>query len=223
MLATRMRMAAAGVTGTPAAGWWVVAGKTCVAAYQPIGAASLAASYTNLANPGTYDAAPGTAPTWAAATGWTFNGTDQYLTTGVLPVIQSWSYIVSFANVVNNYGTLGGGYSGVEFGIRPTAGPGASNVVYQSGAAAGLVIAPALTSGVVAFAGNTAYRNGSPEAGSIPTGVGTFANGLYIAARNNSGTAQSLCAVDIYAFAIYSDTLSGAEVATLSAAMAALT
>ena len=31
-------------------------------AYQPKGAASLAASYFNLANPGTYNAAPGTAP-----------------------------------------------------------------------------------------------------------------------------------------------------------------
>lgn len=68
-----------------AADWWVVPGKTCVAAYQPIGAASLAASYVNLANPGTYDAAPGVAPTWASATGWTFNGSTQYLTTGITP------------------------------------------------------------------------------------------------------------------------------------------
>ena len=52
-----------------AAGWWVVVGKTCIAAYQPKGAASLAASYVNLQQPGTYDAAPGVAPTWAAGGG----------------------------------------------------------------------------------------------------------------------------------------------------------
>ena len=48
--------------GGTALSWWVVAGKTCVAAYEPLGAASLAASYVNLANPGTYDATPGTTP-----------------------------------------------------------------------------------------------------------------------------------------------------------------
>ena len=55
-----------------AAQWWLsggVSAANCVAAYQPIGATSLAASYTNLANPGTYTAAPGVAPTFDAATG----------------------------------------------------------------------------------------------------------------------------------------------------------
>jgi hypothetical protein len=66
--------------------WWLaggVAAANAIAVYQPKGAADLAASYVNLANPGTYDAAPGTAPTFDAATGWTFNGSTQYLTTGV--------------------------------------------------------------------------------------------------------------------------------------------
>lgn len=70
-----------------AAGWWQVAGQTCAAAYQPIGAASLAASYVNLANPGTYNAAPGVAPTLAAG-GWSFDGLTQYLTTGIVPPIS---------------------------------------------------------------------------------------------------------------------------------------
>lgn len=66
-----------------AANWWEVPGKTCVAAYQPKGAASYAASKTNLANPGTYDAAEGVAPSWAAATGWSFDGVSgQFLSIG---------------------------------------------------------------------------------------------------------------------------------------------
>ena len=66
-----------------AASWWLAGGAPApVAAYQPKGAASLATSYVNLVNPGTYDAAPGTAPT-LDANGWVFNGTDQYLSTGV--------------------------------------------------------------------------------------------------------------------------------------------
>lgn len=60
--------------------WWEVAGKTCVAAYQPKGAASLAASYGNLANPGTYTLGPGDAPTFDTALGWTFDGIADWLT-----------------------------------------------------------------------------------------------------------------------------------------------
>ena len=62
--------------------WYLAGGiakANCIAAYQPKGAASLAASYVNLVTPGTYDAAPGTAPTFDSALGWTFDGTSQYL------------------------------------------------------------------------------------------------------------------------------------------------
>jgi len=65
--------------------WWLAGGvidpANCIAAYQPKGAASYAASKVNLANPGTYDAVDGAAyPTWSADTGWTFNKLlSQYL------------------------------------------------------------------------------------------------------------------------------------------------
>lgn len=51
-------------------------GATCVAAYDAIGAASLADSYVNEANPGTFDAAPGVAPTWAYGTGGPYTETQ---------------------------------------------------------------------------------------------------------------------------------------------------
>ena len=46
--------------------WWDLGGTitSCVAAYQPKGAADLAASYVNLANPGTYDLAPDGSPSF---------------------------------------------------------------------------------------------------------------------------------------------------------------
>ncbi len=81
-----------------ASGWWDNNGAIsgCVAAYQPIGAASLAASYSNLANPGTYDCtvfAGHTAPTFATETGWTFDGGNHTLKTNVTNPGAWWSCI----------------------------------------------------------------------------------------------------------------------------------
>lgn len=70
VFAPPFRPAFGGAASPPAAAPWYLAGgaPTPIAVYQPKGAASLAASYVNLANPGTYDAAadvPGYgAPTW---------------------------------------------------------------------------------------------------------------------------------------------------------------
>jgi hypothetical protein len=72
------------IVSTP---WYLSGGLTvsdCVAAYQPKEASSEESSYINLVNPGTYNAAPGVAPTWNSG-GWLFNGTTQYLKTGVKP------------------------------------------------------------------------------------------------------------------------------------------
>lgn len=90
-----------------AANWWEAGGATnCVAAYQPKGAASLAASYVNLANPGVFDAAPGVAPTWDAATGWSFNGSTQYLRSGV-PGSAAVSFLMRFSDCSGVIATIG--------------------------------------------------------------------------------------------------------------------
>lgn len=84
--------------GAPPANWWPVAGKTTAAAYRAKGVASYAASLTNLANPGTNDATEGVAPSWAGATGWTFNGSTQHLLTGLSPTSDAtWSALVRFS------------------------------------------------------------------------------------------------------------------------------
>ena len=207
--------------GLAVAPWWKVAGKTCVAAYQPKGAASLAASYVNLANPGTYDAAPGVAPTWAAETGWGFLAPGKYLDTGVVPA-SGWSMFVRFS-------------SSMLFGDVYLCGMGidaqnvfylthnfvATGVNYGNGTVLG-AIAPPLANGVIGVAGVKAYRNGVAEPGSM-SGTILTAVSIYIGLFNYNGTTYgSNPSANILALSIYSGTLTDGESATLSAAMAAL-
>lgn len=201
-----------------ASGWWDGNGTIsgCVAAYQPIGAASLAASYVNLANPGTYDAAPGTAPSFAAATGWTFNGSTQELTTGITPTNdQSWSMIVRTEDEESNGNPwICGGNSSAYFALagRFTG----TQVIYGNGAF--LAPSPILVTGVLAIAGNKGYRNGTAESGTIGTQAGSFQ-----AVRIGYAGANNRFKGKVLAFAIYSATLTSGQIATVSAAMAALT
>lgn len=54
----------------------------CVAAYAPVIAANIGASYTNYANPGTYTASnPGSSPAWNGTDGWVCNA-DSYIVAG---------------------------------------------------------------------------------------------------------------------------------------------
>jgi len=65
----------------------------CVAAYQPKGAASYAASKVNLANPGTYNLTEEVgAVSWDTDNGWKGDKTN-YFTTGIVPSGQ-WTVIV---------------------------------------------------------------------------------------------------------------------------------
>lgn len=205
-----------------AAGWWVVAGKTTVAAYQPKGAASLAASYVNLANPGTYDAAPGSAPTWAAGTGWTFNGSSQWLTTGVVFTNnQSWSLLFRYS---------GASATGRAIMLSRT-GTGTTDFgayiddytrTYVYNGSYLLVTHASQTGGVWGIAGNKAYLNGSVVTGTIGAGSGTATVALPIGAMDDDGSRSLWYSGNIQAVAIYSDTLTAGEIATVSAAMAAL-
>ena len=90
--------------------WWLAGDAPApLAAYQSIGAASQAASYTNLANPGVLDAVTVVAPAWNSTDGWVFSG-SQYMNTGV--VLSPWttkSVLCRFSNAtVQGDGTLVG-------------------------------------------------------------------------------------------------------------------
>ena len=203
--------------GSASANWWEAGGATgIVAAYQPKGAASLAASYTNLANPGTYNASPGVAPTWAAATGWTFNGSTQYLTAGIV-LFGGWTVLLRFSSA-----TLG--TTANIFGASPDAtnrfrfGPRTAGIIYVFGAGVATV-APAITSGVIGMAGSQPYRNGVADGSALAAWTGSGSIVAFIGAFNSAGTPSGYQAANVQALAIYSATLTGAQVAAVTAAM----
>ena len=194
------------------ASWWVVPGKTCVAAYQPKDAASLAASYINRANPGAYDAAPGVAPTWDAATGWVFGGAS-HLEIGIT-VQTNYTILVRFSDAADSTVSypLGGRTGEYDYGLLPSVSLAAHRFVSRTMIAQ---MEPAVTSGIMGTAGSSCYLNGAGEGqlsgmGPVLIRIGSFLTGF------------GFFTGKIQAVVVYSDTLTAGEVATVSAAMAAL-
>lgn len=217
--------------GAAAATPWYLAGGAPmpVAAYQPIRAASLAASYSNLANPGTYDAAPGVAPTWASATGWTFDGSTQYLDSTIYPPSDApatWTIIVQFSgaekgNVVGTTSMTGAGY-----GLFPKTPVTGTKAFWQTGEyfdGFWIENAPNMVSGNMALAGITAYRNGSQEGIAFGSSSRAWLS-LGIGRRGGNATFGPIYyfSGSIQAIVFYSVPLAAPQVAAVSAAMAAL-
>ena len=210
---------------TAAAAKWYLAGgisaSACVGAYQAKGAASLAASYTNLANPGSHDLTLGTAPAWDATNGWK-GGSSAYLKTDITPTgaAGTWSAAVRFSNGGGGYECLLGCWSA-----------GATNRFgFQLANYAGKVEISnyslknwihTKTSGAFVIAGTALYVDGALDplvlgGGSSP-GVP-----VYILALNNNGSPSSYTTSYIQALALYNTTLSAAQVAAVTTAMNAL-
>jgi hypothetical protein len=209
------------------AAWWLSGGVSAVnaiAVYQPKGAADIATSYVNLANPGVYNAAPGVAPTFDAATGWTFVKTSlQYLTTGVVPA-TGWSMVIRFSDattLANDQIPCGCQESATFQGMYFVPNYNASGTyVVRYRTSTSVNVAPNIAGGVVAIAGPAAYRNGNLETalGNITAVLPAVVIGAY--AYGTSVTAYTSCKVQ--AFALYNATLTGPQVAAVSAAMALL-
>ena len=206
-----------------ASGWWDDSGAIsgCVAAYAPVGSASLAASYVNLQNPGTYNASPGTAPSFDTATGWTFNGTSQWLTTGYTQSAASStiSILVRFS---------GGSSSGNRALLGITDNPPGQNLgIWQrlSGATyfvngGGPSQPAAVTSGVLGIATTQGFLNGATYGGAFSAATKTWfplSIGAYY-----SGSVSQFFSGQIQAIAIYNTTLTAGQVATLTTLMNAL-
>jgi hypothetical protein len=200
--------------------WYLAGGAPMpVVAYQPIGAASLADSYVNLVNPGTLDAAPGVAPTWASGTGWGFDGSTQYLTTGIVPA-SGYSVVVRFSDsaplsyiVVGVASALG---AGMQLYTRRLSGQAA----WRSGGL--LDSSPTMTDGVMGIAGQAAYRDGVLE-GTIPDWTTAETRAFFVGANNNVGSPSNFFAGNVQAVAIYDTSTDHAVwVPAVSAAMAAL-
>jgi hypothetical protein len=221
--------ATATATSTPAADWWSVGGHTAVAAYQAIGAASYAASLVNLANPSTYDAVDGVAPSWDAGTGWTFNGSTQYLTIPGLSGALKPHTLVARATLAHlggaDYTLFGASVdSGIQFATNA-----ASGYLYlaKGGVAYVRLTASAITAGsshvyAVTYDASGNYNFYIDTAAAVDSGTNdqTFAaSTLWIGAF--SGAWPGWMDGSIEAMAVYDTALDATEMATLAAAMAA--
>lgn len=209
---------------------WITAGgislSNVVAAYQPKGAASLAASYTNLVNPGTYDATPGVAPTWDTVNGWKFNGTTQYLDTGIVPSIQQdWTVVTRYS-----YPDPNSAFCSL-FGCSPASNVGMISAIvtsdvddtyyYYNGSFLVKTQVRTVLEGVIAIAGNKAYFNGVAESGTISADATVNDRSLYIGTHNNIGAAffGASMASRRQAFAIYNTVLTAPQVLAVTNAM----
>jgi hypothetical protein len=187
-----------------------------VAAYEPFGAASLADSYINVANPGTFDAASGVAPTFGL--GWDFlASSSQYLTTGITAG-QNWSAFVCIANVTLNVGCAFGtdAANNSRFYLWPRH---ASGVVYGGG---GLIIAaPQLAAGTLAIGGHQGYRNGVADGAATAAYVGDPPWPLLIGAlaAAATGAASQFMTGSILYLAIWDTIITDVQFAAMDAAV----
>ena len=201
----------------PAGGWWDLNGTitSCVAAYQPKGAASYAASLTDLSG-NSNDATNGTVyPTWDSTNGWKGNKTAKaYLDTGItVPEDQDISIIIRVSNLTDGIVMAAGlypkGYGMVQLSV--------TNIrwlcwsyVNTTGAIDG--------SGTLAMIGRYGYTNG------VATGYGnggTYPAGISIKILGEDGS--SFCSnAYVQAAAIYKPKLTVQNIEDLHTAMAAL-
>lgn len=215
-------LASAGAAATP---WYLAGGvalANVVAAYQPIGAASLAASYSNLANPGTNNAAPGVAPTHASATGWTFNGTTQYLSTP--NPASGYSVVIRLSNAPtagNNHYAFAS-YAGTGNTYFRIIVRDAGRCIYNNGGTTLLDTEAASAAAVWGMTPTDAYKDGVSQ-GSVGGWSGTNSRPVFIAARNLDGTADAFTAFNCLAYALYNTALTGTQMSAIMTAAAALT
>lgn len=214
--------------------WWNLNGAiaTATGAYQSIGAASFADSLVNRANPGTYDATVGNAPAWAAGTGWTFDGVNDYLKTGiVINAFLTWTVVVQFSGAVQlgaanflagvRFDDFGGGQRFI--GVIPQ-GTAIAGAAYANGYQPGVQAVAKYVAGNMAVAGTDGYYNGVDVVNvTVAADAPSGAYDLYIGARNERGAGPVLYYQgNITAVSVYNYTLTAPNMLALAARMAAL-
>lgn len=204
----------------PSADWWLAGGvnaANAVGVYQPVGAANLADSYINLANPGTFDAAPGVAPAWNKCLGWTGNGVDEYLETGIIPE-DGWSMLARVSNLADSESIVGSATSGqTSFFLTASI---AGIMFYGQGVFSISLVRAA--DAVYGIAGQQGYQDGVADGAAIDVWVGTSVDDILLLAHNAGGTPSNFAAHNIQAVAIYSTTLTLAQIVAITAEMDAL-
>jgi hypothetical protein len=211
------------VQGAPAAPWWT----GLLVAYQPKGAASLAASYANLGTAGAANnAAPGSAPTWNATDGWICDG-SAWLTPGTLNL--GTVHTVAIASIpasqegVYNFGPMVGRNDASGIAPAYVGGLLADTIGYTEANSTVTAAVPSMLGAVhtiITVRNGTSvlvYLDGAPRS-TTGTIANTAADGLLLLSRTMAykyrGTIRAMGAVG--------SVLDAAQVAALHAAMAAL-
>lgn len=206
--------------------WWLaggIAAANCVAAYQPKGAANLAASYVNLTGNTTYNLTTGDAPTFDTSYGWYFGGSD-WLKTAVIPENDlTWSMIIRLSEVSRAAagkcaaGTYATGYAN-SFLIMAVGG--STNTTYFANGS-GKQITNTATDFVAAVTPTGVFLNGTKTANMFTTNSQAFGQ-IYIGAQNELAAAGDKYIGKMQAVAIYDAPLTDAQVTALTTAMNAL-
>lgn len=192
--------------------WWAFGGisANCVGAYLGKGAASLAASYINLANPGTNNLTPGTAPTWDATNGWIFASATPSLDSGIIVANNNYSMLVRFSNTGATTNASIIGSASPNFYIHSNReGPDGHRVVNGSFVYTAL---PKMTSGILGMAGYKCFVDGAYEGTTSGTGGISGTGTIKLGGR----------ACNIQAAAVYNAVISDANMVGIMSAMAVL-
>ena len=223
----QMRFRSPQAAAAAAADWWLSGGisaANAIAAYAARGAASYAASKSNLANPGTYDLTQqGTDITWDGTNGWGANFlSSRFLKTGVTPATdQSWSVIALVSGGTAAYVVSVGASStdGTSFFVGGHGGAAS----YWAGNGGRAIRSPGIAAGTIAVAGSDVYLDGSDDGGVALTTWTGSAVPIHIGGAYSSSTiASNVWDGYIQAIAIYDTTLTAPQVLAVSNAMAAL-
>jgi len=216
--------------------WWNPDGATpggiggaCLGAWRGIatigspwgaGPANLAASYVNLANPGTNDLTVVSAPTWTAAAGWYADGADA-LDTGIFPT-DAQSMLVQFANnATGAWGCIAGAETPPGYLARCSIFPtyfGSYDCI--KGVTDRIIGAGAKASGNLGIAGLQCYDDGAPSGAPCNPATGAYTNTIYLLDINGEFWPGYIG--DVWGFALYSTTLTGPQMLARATAMAAL-
>ena len=206
-------------------GWWDLNGTitSCVAAYQPKGAASYAASKVNLTGNTDHDAVDGTAyPDWDSTNGWKADSSkSQYLVTDITMGCSATnqSSIVRFSNIpASGVNILFGSETpSKRYALLPYSFGSIITHCYDKTVLAGI----GKTAGILSMAGNNLYYNGSDIA-DILYGSSQISDVLYICGGNNNGSLADKMTGYIQAIAFYNAALTATQIGNLTTAMAAL-
>lgn len=198
-----------------------IAKANCIGAYKAVGAASQAASYINLVTPGTYNISGGaTPPTWASATGWTFDGANDFLATGIIPDGKNWTYIVKFSNTTSDQGSAVGVFDTnlcVAIYPRRTALTN-SHYCYNSSAGAFSEVYPILAAGVMAKTNLKMFSDGYQDQALADSSPG--ANTTQVLIGKLSAGGGQMYAGKIQYVAVYNTTLTDAQILAVTKAIA---